>query len=192
MGKSDSACSTRIYQLKIFLREISPIIWRRLLVSSDTSLVELHEIIQISMGWEGYHLWTFSINGREYGHAYGEGLTREDYDTTLSDLDLRLRQRFLYNYDFGDFWQHEVRLEKITELEPSKSHPICIRGKRACPPENCGGPWTYQELLHLASSPFRDYERQQAQEILGSEAGFDPEAFDRRRVNALLKEHARL
>lgn len=61
---------------------------RRLLVNDSTFLVELHEIIQISMGWEDYHLWTFSINGREYGHAYGEGLTREDYDTTLSDLDL--------------------------------------------------------------------------------------------------------
>lgn len=95
---------TRIYQLKIVLCEISPMIWRRLLVNDSISLVELHEIIQISMRWEDYHLWTFSINGREYGHAYGEGLTREDYDTTLSDLDLLTQQRFLYNYDFGDFW----------------------------------------------------------------------------------------
>ena len=162
------------------------------MVSDDTSLVDLHEIIQISIGWEDYHLWTFSINGREYGHAYGEGLTIEDYDTTLSDLNIRLGQRFLYTYDFGDYWQHEVRLEKITEPEPSKTYPVCIGGKRACPPEDCGGPWTYQELLHLARSPFRDYERKQAQEILGGEAGFDPEAFDRRGVNTLLKGHTRL
>lgn len=167
-------------------------IWRRLLVSDNTSLMELHEIIQISMAWEGYHLWTFSINGREYGHAYGEGLTREAHDTTLSDLNLRLRQRFLYTYDFGDYWQHELRLEKIAEPEPSKSYPICIGGKRACPPEDCGGPWAYQELLHLARSSFRDYERRQAQEILGIRDGFNPEIFDRRQVNALLKEHTRL
>ena len=167
-------------------------IWRRLLVSDETSLVDLHEIVQISMGWEGYHLWTFSINGREYGHAYGEGLTREDYNTTLADLDLRVRQRFLYTYDFGDLWQHEIRLEKVLEPEPDKSYPICTGGKRACPPEDCGGPWTYQELLHLARSLFRDYDRRQAREVLGIEAGFDPEAFDRIGVNKLLKDHFRL
>lgn len=71
-------------------------IWRRLLVSGDTTLVELHEIIQIAMGWEGYHLWTFSINGSEYGHSYGAGLSRETYEATFSDLGLRVRERFLY------------------------------------------------------------------------------------------------
>jgi hypothetical protein len=106
-------------------------VWRRLLVSENTSLVELHEIIQISLGWEGCHLWTSSLGGREYGHAYGEGLTREAFDTTLSDLELRLRQRFLYNYDFGDYWQHEIRLEQISEPNLNKSYPICIGGKRA-------------------------------------------------------------
>lgn len=161
-------------------------IWRRLLVGENTSLVELYEIIQISMGWEGYHLWSFSINGKEYGHAYGEGLTREDYDTTLSDLGLRLRERFIYTYDFGDYWQHEIRLEEVLEPEPRKSYPNCVGGKRACPPEDCGGPWACQELLHLARSPFRDYDRRQAREVLGIEAGFDPEAFDRRQVNAFL------
>lgn len=189
MNGSDSATSTRIYQLKIFLREISPMIYRRLLVSGDTTLLEIHEIIQIAMGWEGYHLWTFSINGHEYGHAYGMGLRRETYETTLSDLGLRLRERFLYTYDFGDCWGHEVRLERVTEPEPSKSYPVCIGGKRACPPEDCGGPWAYQELLHLAGSPFRDYERRHAREVLGNR--FDPEAFDRQQVNALLKDFAR-
>lgn len=105
----------RIYQLKIFLREISPMIWRRLLVRDDTTLVGLHETIQVAMGWESYHPWTYSINGREYGHAYGAGLGKEIYETKLSDLRLRLRERFLYTYDFGDYWQHEVRLEKILE-----------------------------------------------------------------------------
>lgn len=190
MDGLESASSTRIYQLKIFLREISPMIWRRLLVTSNTTLLALHEVIQLAMGWEGYHLWTFSISGREYGHAYGEGLRSDTYETTLSELELRPRQRFLYNYDFGDYWQHELRLEKITGPEPNKIYPICIGGKRACPPEDCGGPWAYQELLHLTRSQFRDYERRQAREVLGSR--FDPEAFDRRRVNALLKELARL
>jgi hypothetical protein len=100
--------------LKIFLREISPMIWRRLLVTGDTTLVELHKIVQISMGWEGHHLWTFSTNGHEYGHAYGAGLRKETYETTLSDLGLRVRERFLYNYDFGDYWQHEMRLDRCT------------------------------------------------------------------------------
>lgn len=112
-------------------------IWRRLLVTGNTTLLELNEVIQLAMGWEGYHLWTFSINGREYGHAYGGGLGSDTYETTLSELKLRPRQRFLYEYDFGDYWQHEMWLEKITELEPNKSYPICIGGKRACPPEDC-------------------------------------------------------
>jgi Plasmid pRiA4b ORF-3-like protein len=146
VGGPESVSSTRIYQLKVFLREISPMIWRRLLVSGDTTLLELHEIIQSAMGWEGYHLWTFSINGHEYGHAYGAALGRETYETTLSDLGLRVRERFLYTYDFGDYWQHEMRLEKVLEPEPGKSYPRCIGGKRACPPEDCGGPWAYQEL----------------------------------------------
>jgi hypothetical protein len=165
-------------------------IWRRLLVTGNTTLLELHEVIQLAMSWEGYHLWSFSFNGREYGHAYGEGLRSDTYETTLSELELRPRQRFLYNYDFGDYWQHEIRLEKITEPEPNKSYPICIGGKRARPPEDCGGPWAYQELLHLTSSQFRDHERRQAREVLGSR--FDAEAFDRRQVNAMLRGHARL
>ncbi|PLS82701.1 MAG: hypothetical protein CYG60_23820 [Actinobacteria bacterium] len=189
MDVPESTSSARIYQLKISLREISPMIWRRLLVSDDTPLVELHEVIQLAMGWEGYHLWRFTANGREYGHAYGEDLTSEAHETILSDLNLRPRQRFLYDYDFGDYWQHEIRVEKTLEPGPRKSYPTCIGGKRACPLEDCGGPWTYQELLHLAGSPFGDYERRQAREILGR--SFDPEAFDRRRVNALLKELAR-
>lgn len=161
-----------------------------MLVSGDATLVELHEVIQIAMGWESYHLWTFSINGGEYGHAYGAGLGKETYQTTLADLDPRVRERFLYNYDFGDYWRHEVRLEKILESKPSKHYPFRTGGKRACPPEDCGGPWTYQELLHLASSSFINYERRQARKILGR--GFDPEAFDRRRINTLLKECDRL
>lgn len=165
-------------------------IWRRLLVSGDTTLVELHETIQLAMGWEGYHLWTFSVNGREYGHAYGAGLGKEDYETTLSGLGLRPRERFLYTYDFGDYWRHEVRLEKSTGPDSKMRYPVCVGGKRACPPEDCGGPWAYQELLHLARSPFREHERRQALEILGG--SFDPETFDRRTVNTLLKEHARL
>ncbi len=154
-------------------------------MTGDTTLVELHEVVQISMGWEGYHLWTLSINGREYGHAYGEGLRRETYETTLSNLGLRISERLLYEYDFGDYWRHEMRLEKVIEPESKKDYPVCIGGKRACPPEDCGGPWAYQEFLHLARSPFRDHERRQAREVLGH--GFDPEVFDRRQVNALLK-----
>jgi hypothetical protein len=82
-----------------------------------------------------------------------------------------------------------IRVEKILEQDPEKSYPRCIDGRRACPREDCGGPWTYQELLHLARSPFRDYERRQALKILGR--SFDPELFDRRRVNALLNSLAR-
>jgi Plasmid pRiA4b ORF-3-like protein len=131
-----------VYQLHVWLREISPMISRRLLVRSDSTIADLHYILQIVMGWEGYHLHQFIIRGKSYGVPQPGGMGFPEDPTTvhLADLRLRLRERFLYAYDFGDLWQHEIRVEKKLPVQPRRRYPTCIGGQRATPPEDCGGP----------------------------------------------------
>src|SRR5215510_5955247 len=137
--------NTVIYQFRITLRGISPLIWRRLLVRADTSLAELHHILQLVMGWTDSHLHRFLIHGKEYGIAYegGVGFDGDPRRIGLADYGFRLRERFLYQYDFRDNWQHDIRVEHITAADPKRSYPVCIGGKRAAPPEECGGAEVY-------------------------------------------------
>jgi hypothetical protein len=129
-----------IYQLKIWLVGISPMIWRRVLVRSDMALSGLHQVIQIAMGWEDYHLHAFRIHGWRFAIQWtGERHRREGREVLLSDLGLRNQQKLLYTYDFGDCWEHEIRVEAQLDLETRKRYPVCIDSKRACPPEDCGG-----------------------------------------------------
>jgi hypothetical protein len=136
------------YQLRVVLRGVSPLIWRRLLVRSDSTIADLHVTLQRSLGWTDEHLNRFVIHGREYGvwHDGGIGFRDNPRHVRLADLGLRVRQRFLYEYDFTDGWQHDVRVEQIVPLEPGRHYPVCIGGHRAAPPEDCGGPWAFLEL----------------------------------------------
>ncbi len=162
-------------------------IYRRLLVRSDMSLADLHYAIQIAMGWEDFHLHRFSIHGKVCGNEDANYIVHYDAPgkPTLEDFAFEPNEKFLYEYDFISWWQHEVRAEKILPLDSKKSYPVCIGGRRACPPEDCGGPWDYQELLHARLNPFHN-DHYAAAWNLG--ARFDPEAFDRGRVNILLKQ----
>jgi len=136
-----------IYQLRAVLLGISPIIWRRLLVRSDSTIADLHDTIQIAFGWSGDHLHRFLIHGRQYGVAYLGGITFRDDPRRikLSDLGLRVKEKFLYEYDFNDQWRHLIRVEAILPSEPDQFYPACISGKRSAPPEDCGGPWAFME-----------------------------------------------
>ena len=134
--------STRIVQLKVRLLGISPMIWRRVLVPACVSLRELHGILQVSMGWEGIHLYYFDIHAVHYGSFE---LSAESPDIALSRFRFRERSRFAYLYDMGDYWEHEVRVEKYLERNPKKTCPVCTGGSGACPPEDCGGPAGYFE-----------------------------------------------
>ena len=127
-------------------------IWRRLVVPSDLTLYDMHRAIQIAFGWEDYHLHAFEAHGRYYRTEWtGQRHHVEDGDElrelTLADLSLRLRQKILYEYDFGDFWEHEVRIEAREAADPKKPYPVCIGGARAGPPEDVGGPGGYDHLL---------------------------------------------
>ena len=138
-----------VYQLKIVLRECSPLIWRRLLVPSDTTIAQLHTILQTAMGWEDLHLHRFRVHGKEYGLYRDGGIWFADdpRQVILADFKLRSGERFVYEYDMGDFWQHDLRLEQVLPCDPHKTYPVCIGGAGDCPPEDCGGPPGYERLL---------------------------------------------
>ena len=136
-----------VYQFKVVLRGISPMIWRRLLLRSDHTIADLHYAIQIAMGWTDAHLNRFHIHGKDYGVAHEGGLTfSDDPDgVSLAQFGFRLRERFLYEYDFYDGWQHYVRLEKVLPLNSKRLLPVCTGGQRLAPPEDCGGARAYME-----------------------------------------------
>jgi hypothetical protein len=154
MSSEQPQVGLQVYQLKVVLRDCSPMIWRRLLVTSDTSIGQLHAIIQIAMGWEDLHLHRFRIYGKEYG-IYREGgmfFADNPFQVKLSGFKLRPGERFEYEYDMGDFWQHDIRLEQVLPLDHYKTYPVCIAGDGDCPPEDIGGPPGYQRLLEARYS----------------------------------------
>src|SRR5712692_226741 len=146
-----------VYQLRVILRGVSPLIWRRLLVRSDSSVADLHAILQTAFGWSDEHLNRFVIHGREYGvwHDGGIGFRDHPRHVRLADLGLRVRERFLYEYDFTDGWQLDVRLEQILPLEPGRYYPVCIGGRRAVPPEDYDGLLAFLDLPALLGFPYR-------------------------------------
>lgn len=137
-----------VYQLRVRLREISPEIWRRLLVRSDSTIANLHYTLQIVMWWSNFHLHQFIIHGKHYGVAKIGGMLFSDdpRQVRLEDFRFRINERFLYEYDFGDLWQHEIRVEKKLPIDPKKIYLVCTGGARLTPPEDCGGPWAYMAL----------------------------------------------
>ena len=150
-GRKRKADERQIYQLKVTLRDSRPPIWRRLQVSSDISLEDLHWIVQTAFGWTNSHLHQFIINRQYYSlpefelDEYNEKIGDESR-VKLSQLKLKPKSKFVYEYDFGDSWEHEILVEKVVEKEEGVSYPRCIGGKRAGPPEDCGGVWGYERL----------------------------------------------
>lgn len=173
-----------IYQLKINLVNAKPPIWRRLLVQSDINLSSFHNVIQIVMGWTDSHLHQFIANQVFYSppNEYDELDSKDESKFKLSQLLKKEKDKIIYEYDFGDSWKHEIKLEKILPFDANKLLPYCIKGKRACPPEDCGGVWGYDDIIETTGNPNHP-EYEERLEWLGEE--FDPEYFDAGEVNAL-------
>ena len=172
--------SLPIYQLKITLQHIHPPIWRRV-QTNDCSLSELHDIIQICMGWEDAHPHAFVIDGEECANLDLGGEAEWDSRfVRLSDLAEQGPTLFFYDYDFGDDWRHIIDIEKTLRGKGGVRYPRCVEGKRACPPEDCGGPYGYPYFLDSLQDPEND-EHQEVLEWIGD--GFDPEKFDLEKVN---------
>jgi tetratricopeptide (TPR) repeat protein len=192
-SRKKSSSDERNLQLKIVLRGVRPPVWRRVVVPDYLTLGEFHDVIQDVMGWYNCHLHQFEVNGRVYSDPSFE-LDMGFFDVENEDR-VRLGQvlsvsgdKIFYEYDFGDGWQHVVTLEK--ELPPDSAGPlmVCLKGKRACPPEDCGGPWGYEHLLEVLSDPEHE-EYEDMTEWAGDY--FEPEEFDLEFVNKALAKLAR-
>lgn len=173
---------TDTHQIKVTLLEAEPLIWRRFQVPDSTTLHDLHLILQTIMGWTNSHLYQFIIGDKYYLEPhpsnYYEDIEMESSRITrLSEI---AQTRFNYEYDFGDSWQHELVVESV---EPGDNPPICLEGERACPPEDCGGVWGYEDLLKILQDP--EHEEYDFRKGWAGE-DFDPEAFDIDEVNRLL------
>jgi hypothetical protein len=175
------------YRLSIKLLEIEPPIWRSLAVPGTVSLAKLHTILQKVMGWDNYHIYLFNVGRRQYGEGVSEWADFAQAVVNakrvmLQDIAPRKGARFIYTYDLGDGWEHELRVEEIHEGEPDQVR--CLDGARSCPPEDCGGPHGYGELLEIIFDP-RHPEYQARRDWL--DEGFDPELFNVEIVNRRLK-----
>ena len=180
-----------IIQLKITLQWTKPPIWRRVLVDKRTTFVELHEIIQIVMGWEDYHLYEFNVKQRRIGDVNNEfdfSIDDELEDgsiLTLGSVITNTKETFEYEYDFGDGWNHKILVEKFLPRDSSKKYPVCIDGKLNCPPEDCAGVGGFYRLLAILKDKKHPEHKEMLEWLGGS---YDPEHFDKDQVNLELEE----
>ena len=179
-----------IYQIKISLIGAKPPIWRTILVPGNIGLAAFHDVIQLTMGWTDSHLHQFIANQVFYGTPDDDFELEMEDETQykLSQLLTKEKESLVYEYDFGDSWEHKILLEKILSYDPKIALPVCLKGKRACPPEDCGGIWGYEELLQTISNP-KHPDHDEMLEWLGGE--FDPEEFDLEEINEDLEEYCR-
>lgn len=181
-----------IYRLKIKLDGIKPAIWREI-ETEDCTLSRLHDLIQDAMGWEGYHLWSFEVGGIEYALEpemdWGLEMDAEDPDDlTLEQIVASGEKQFHYEYDFGDSWGHTIKITRVLDRKPDVEYPRCIGGSRACPPEDCGGVWGYENFLAAIRDP-KHPEHKDMMEWFGGK--FDPEEFDLQAVDRELRGSTR-
>ena len=178
----------RVYQIKVSLRDVSPPIWRRILVPHDIPLDQLHQVLQIVMGWTDSHLHEFTIDGVSYGDTSVDmdmnDDTKNEKSFNLHRVVPREKGKFRYLYDFGDSWEHELLVEKILPLEKGTHYPACLTGKRACPPEDCGGTSGYEELLEALNDPAHPEHEAMFDWLPGD---FASEKFDIESVNIRLR-----
>jgi Plasmid pRiA4b ORF-3-like protein len=176
------------YQLKITLRGVSkPPVWRRVLVPAGLSLDSLHEVIQRAMGWEGGHMHVFSDGWQHYGVENAELDHADETEFAVAEMVEELGDKFSYIYDFGDDWEHEIRFEKVLPPDALAGVPVCLAGKGACPPEDCGGAWGYTDLKATLADPADDEHEERLQWLgLDTASDFNPAAFSLDEVNARL------
>ena len=181
------------YTLRIKLRGISPSIWRKIQVPSSVKLTSLAEIILDAMGWWNSHLHQFVSKGRRdiYRTAQKHGddffLTASHWggDYSIAHLLQQPKDKVLFEYDFGDGWEHEVVLSKVEDYaDGEKAEVHLLGGKRACPPEDCGGVWGHQELCEVMAHPYTTRAKELKQ-WLGYK--FDPEDFDKEDTECILE-----
>ena len=181
------AAGDEIFVLKVSLRGAKPPIWRRLRVPARATLDAVHEVLQVSFGWADSHPHVFESAGRRYSARSSETTWGEpDGDESrirLADLLGAPGDRLRYEYDFGDSWEHDVVVEQVVPGDGA-SVAVCMGGRRAGPPEDCGGVWRYAELCAILADP-RHPEHHERMAWIGGR--FDPGHFDPQEVNSTLR-----
>lgn len=176
-----------ICRFKVTLRGISPPIWRTIEVPFDYTFWALHVAIQDAMGWEDYHLHEFEVPRAGVGSAVLIGSAEPEFGQSvlpswkmlISEFFPHHTWRAKYIYDFGDCWEHTVGLEAVLPAKRGVKYPRCLKGRRACPPEDCGGVGGYYRLVEILSDP-NDDEYEEMLEWTGAE--YDPNQFDPKEV----------
>ena len=194
---------------------MSPLVWRRLLVAGQTSLAELHGILQTAFDWSDEHLHRFLIHGTAYGVPRLGGIAFWDDGrrVPLSRFRLHSGERFRYEYDFMADWKLDIRLERALPLDPNRTLPSCVGGSRAAPPEDCAGALDYLKRLdwHRSHLPIDELnimveamrrfldsdcnrhaigdleELREAVDRVKAYQDFQPDKFDRRELNRRLR-----
>ena len=178
--------SASVYVLRIDLLDLRPAIWRRLMVPGSIKLDKLHTVLRCTMGWNGGHLHDFEIRGQHYGPPFddpmGEGTVDDESKATLAAA-LGTAKSFNYLYDFGDGWEHKVKIEKVLPPDPTLKCAVCLDGAHACPPDDVGGPPGYVDFLDAIADPAHA-EHDHLLEWCGGE--FDPHAFSAESINQIL------
>ena len=181
-----------IYHLKITLDEVEPPIWRRLQVPGDATLGWLHAVIQVAMGWTNSHLHQFMVGTKTFSDPSCAHDDLDDGPKVLDENHAMLQQVapkpksvLGYEYDFGDSWGHLITVEKILPPDPAARIAHCLDGARACPPDDCGGTSGYSDLLKILADPGHE-EHESMKVWLGRK--FDPDAFDKERINRYLRK----
>jgi hypothetical protein len=186
---------TDVYEIKVTLRETLPPVWRRILVQGNLTLGHLHRVLQIAMGWQECHMHMFRVRKKSYGdQAYemddGEGVSNGDHhDITVAQAFKTGKGRVVYEYDFGDSWEHDLKVVKVHPPEAAPGFgPECVAGERACPPEDVGGTFGYEEFLEAMADPKHPRHEELSEWVSEMVDGpFDPDKFDMAAVNKDLK-----
>lgn len=178
-----------IYQIKVSLRAARPPIWRRLEVPADVSLARLHELIQVAFDWTDSHLHVFETPYGSFGRPDADLGHRAASRITLEQVAPAAGDKLRYTYDFGDDWEHDILVEKVLDRDASVAYPRCVGGRRAGPPEDCGGVWGYAELVEILGDPTHPEHRDRLEWLdLDDPTGFDPARFDAKAVTAALQQ----
>jgi Plasmid pRiA4b ORF-3-like protein len=176
-----------IYQIKVGLRGAKPPIWRRLEVPADITLARLHIVIQAAFDWDDTHMHVFETPYGNFGIADANLGHRAEAPVTLEQVAPTVSCKLRYTYDFGDDWEHDILVEKVLVPDRTAAYPRCTGGRRAAPPEDCGGIWGYAELVYVMSDPAHPDHNQKLEWLgLDDATEFDPTSFDAEAVTQAL------
>jgi Plasmid pRiA4b ORF-3-like protein len=188
-SEREAAAAQAVYQLKVTLQGARPPVWRRFQVPGQITLARLHLVLQAVMGWENDHLYMFRVGQRRIGEP------SDDYGNRTEDASrIELRKvagqrgaRLTYIYDFGDDWHHQLVVEKTACPDVEAGRVACLSGRRACPPEDCGGIWGYSELLTALDKPTEPDLAERIEWLEEVHGAFDPDHFDLAEVTRRLR-----